>query len=253
MFSFVMLLYRYSSPQMNKQSVEYLTSQTKRRLDVMGGIAISAMLLPAAAVTAAISEVDTKSINPFFRQTRVGLGGKLFDVVKFRTLPKTANTEGVQTFGTYDPRASRIGRAIREVGIDEMPQLLNVLRGEMSLVGMRPLLQEDLERLEGIDPKTFKRWHEYYQQSKPGLTGPSQIYRHQYKESSDEVWVEAMRLDLEYASHASLRNDLKILGGTPLRMLNARVNMVDNTTAPEAVPEFPEPELPPEVTPSLAA
>jgi lipopolysaccharide/colanic/teichoic acid biosynthesis glycosyltransferase len=236
---------------MNKQSVEYLTSQTKRRLDVMGGIAISAMLLPAAAVTAAVSEIDTKSLNPLFRQTRVGMGGKLFDVVKFRTLPKTANTEGVQTFGTYDPRASRVGRAIREVGIDEMPQLLNVLRGEMSLVGMRPLLQEDLERLEGIDPKMFKRWHDYYQQSKPGLTGPSQIYRHQYKESSDEVWVKAMSLDLEYASHASLRNDLKILGGTPLRMLNARVNMIDNTSA--QVIEMAEPELPPEASPSLAA
>jgi lipopolysaccharide/colanic/teichoic acid biosynthesis glycosyltransferase len=240
-----MLLYRHHSPQM-KQSVEYLTSQTKRRLDVMGGLAISAMLLPAAAITAAVSEVDTKSLNPLFRQTRVGVGGKAIEVIKFRTLPKDANTEGVQTFGTFDPRASRVGRAIREIGIDEMPQLLNVLRGEMSLVGMRPLLQEDIERLEDISPRMFKRWHDYYQQAKPGLTGPSQIYRHQYKESSDEVWEEAMRLDLEYASHASLRNDLKILGGTPLRMLNARVNMVDNAAAPEAGASTDEvPDSPP--------
>jgi len=236
-----------------KQSVEYLTSQTKRRLDVMGGLAITAMLLPAAVVTAAVSEVDTKSLNPLYRQTRVGRGGKLFDVVKFRTLPKTANTEGVQTFGTYDPRASRVGRAIREVGIDEMPQLVNVLNGEMSLVGMRPLLQDDIERLEGIDSKLFKRWHDYYQQSKPGLTGPSQIYRHQYKESSDEVWREAMRLDLDYASHASLRNDLRILGSTPLRMLNARVNMVDNTSAAEAELQLEAPEASPGASSSLAA
>jgi lipopolysaccharide/colanic/teichoic acid biosynthesis glycosyltransferase len=214
---------------MKNRSLEYLNSNAKRRLDVLGGLVVASALMPAGLVAALVSEIDTKSLNPIFRQQRVGKDGNIFEVMKFRTLPKALNAEKMQTFGTFDPRASRIGMAIRESGIDEMPQIVNVLRGDMSLVGMRPLLQEDIDRLDGINPKLFRKWHEIYENVKPGLTGPSQIYRHQYKTSTDEVWEEAMRLDLEYSKQASLARDIRILGGTPLKMLNARVHMVDNT------------------------
>lgn len=222
-----------------KHGLEYLNSSTKRRLDVMGGVAISTLLLPAGVLAAVASELDTKSLNPIFKQIRIGEDGKPIEVYKFRTLPRRLETEAAQTFGTFDPRASKLGISMREAGIDEMPQLLNVLLGEMSLVGMRPLIQEDIERLEGILPRLFKEWHEVYERSRPGLTGPSQILRHQYKVTTDEIWQESMQLDLEYAKTASLRNDLRILGSTPLKMFDARIRMVDNSpTVPmeEAVP-----------------
>lgn len=212
-----------------RQSLEYLNSSVKRRLDILGGAAISALLIPPAAIAALASAIDTKSLNPIFKQVRVGAEGHPFSVYKLRTLPKKLEKEAVQTFGTFDPRASHLGMAMRESGIDEMPQLFNVLLGEMSLVGMRPLLQEDIDRLQDVSPSLFKHWYEFYSRAKPGLTGPSQILRHHYKVTTDEIWRDAMQLDIDYAQAASLRNDLRILGRTPLKMLGARVNMVDNS------------------------
>src|SRR5579862_1518758 len=182
-----------------KHSAEYLNSRTKRRLDVLGGTMIAAALLPAAAFTAIISEVDTNSLNPLFRQVRIGKQDQPLEIFKFRTIPKATENKKLQIFGTFDPRASKVGSFLRETGLDELPQFFNVLRGDMSLVGMRPLLQEDVDRLQDLSPALFKDWYEAYSRSKPGLTGPSQMLRHQYTVSSDEIWLKAMDLDLQYA------------------------------------------------------
>lgn len=212
-----------------RTSFEYLQSSTKRKLDIIGGLTIFGALLPAEIMAAVISSVDTGSLNPFFRQKRVGRGGKPIEVVKFRTLPKRVESQELKVIGTYDPRASVVGRAMREIGIDETPQLINVLKGDMSLVGMRPLLQETIDEMEDASPSVFKKWFSAYSALTPAVTGPSQIYRHQYRTHSPDVLAESMRLDLDYIRNASLLNDIRILGSTPLKLVKARINMVDNS------------------------
>ena len=212
-----------------KSGLEYLTSPTKRRLDLVGSVAIAATLLPAETLAAVLSAADTGA-NPFFKQSRVGRKGQTFDIYKLRTIAKTAPDKALEIYGTHDPRASLLGQAIREIGFDETPQLINVLRGEMSLVGIRPLLQVTIDELEDISPRLFRKWYPIYAEIKPSLTGPSQIYRHGFRRHTHEVMAESMRLDLDYVRNASLINDLRILGSTPLQLLNARIHMVDNST-----------------------
>lgn len=221
---------------MARTGVEYLNSPAKRRLDVLGGIAIAALVSPVAVGAAVTSSIDNRSLSPFFKQKRVGMGGEPIEVTKFRTIPERNITTEPETFGTFDPRASRVGLFMRELGVDEIPQLDHVIRGEMSLVGLRPLLQEDLDQMEDSSPRLFRRWHAYYDHLRPGLTGPSQILRHQYKELNGGVWEKVMELDLDYVKEASLRNDLRILGSTPLKLINARMHVIE-TPLPEAEPE----------------
>lgn len=211
-----------------KSGLEYLKSPAKRRLDLIGGATIAAALLPAEAVAAAVSAVDTGS-NPFLRQSRVGRGGDDIQIIKLRTMPKTQAGEDPEFFSTYDHRSSLTGRTLREIGIDEAPQLLHVIKGDMSLVGMRPLTRKAIDQLEDISPPLFRKWYPLYTELRPSVTGPSQIYRHRFRWHTPEVLAESMRLDLEYIRSASLRNDLRILGSTPLQLLKARIQMVDNS------------------------
>lgn len=232
---------------MSKPNFEYLNSDTKRRLDLIGGTALAAIVAPLAVAAGITSAIDTRSINPIYVQTRVGKGSETFDVLKFRTIPKKLETKKIIAVGTFDPRATRVGMLLRDVGIDELPQLVNVLRGDMSLVGPRPLLAQDLERLEGISPRLFKDWNEMYENTRPGLIGPSQILRHNYRVSTDEVWEKAMHLDLDYARNASLRNDLRILGSTPVNLLVARMSLVDNEAAAASLMNPPESSTDPSI------
>ncbi len=215
---------------MTERGLEYLLSDSKRRLDVVGGIAIAGALLPAMALTGAISMADTRSYHPFFRQQRVGVGGKLFEIIKFRTLAKDKTTEAIRTFGAFDPRASKIGRLIRQTGIDEIPQLVNIIKGDMSLVGPRPLVPQDLEFMADADPKLFVDWYYYYKAVRPGLVGPGQILRHNYLHGKlPELYRESMRQDIDYFERASLGGDIALLARTPLEMFRANVNVIDNT------------------------
>jgi lipopolysaccharide/colanic/teichoic acid biosynthesis glycosyltransferase len=224
---------------MKSPNYEYLNGPVKRRLDVLGGITLSSIAAIPGALTGAVSAIDTGSLNPIFRQTRVGRYSQPLEVLKFRTIPKRLETNNVTPLGTFDPRATKVGMAIRDMGIDETPQLLSVLRGDMSLVGMRPLLGKDIERLESIDPQLFRQWYEVYEQTKPALTGPSQILRHNYRVLTDEVWQRVMQIDLEYAQNASLKNDLRMLGSTPVSLLVARANIVDNINQADALLNLP--------------
>lgn len=153
--------------------------------------------------------------------------GEPFDVIKIRTL-KACDDSDISTFGTFDPRASKLGIGIREYGLDEMPQIANVINVDMSLVGIRPLLGVDFNRLSEADPALFKDWQEAYTSYKPGLTGPGQLYRHRYRASTDEVYARSMRMDLAYVESASLRTDLAIISGTPAALLHANLHTIEN-------------------------
>jgi lipopolysaccharide/colanic/teichoic acid biosynthesis glycosyltransferase len=139
-----------------------------------------------------------------YRQTRVGHYGKIFDVLKFRSMAVDAEKAGAQYATENDPRVTRVGAMMRRARIDELPQLVNVLRGEMSFVGPRPERPEFVGELEQKIP--------YYRERhtvKPGITGWAQLC-YPYG-STEKDTVEKLQYDLYYVKNRSLLFDLAIL------------------------------------------
>ena len=140
----------------------------------------------------------------FFRQIRPGLHSKPFMIYKFRTMKDVSGKNG-QALADRD-RLTAIGRFLRSTSIDELPELFNVLKGDMSIVGPRPLLMQYLDR---YTPEQVRR-HEI----KPGLTGWAQV-----NGRNAITWEEKFKLDVWYVDHQSLWLDLKIIGMTVLKVL----------------------------------
>jgi putative colanic acid biosynthesis UDP-glucose lipid carrier transferase len=209
-----------------KQGLEYLQSRSKRRFDLLGTTALCAGLLPATVLTAGMAAVDNKCLNPLFVQKRRGQSGKEFDIFKLRTLP-AEDTAELKTFGTFDPRASRTGIFLRRSGLDEVPQLINIFKGDMSLVGPRPLTQASFDDMQEANPILFEEWREMRDQVVPGLTGPSQIFRHQFEAGvSAAILRKTMEIDIGYMEQADLAGDSSILASTPREMLRVNRNIV---------------------------
>lgn len=140
----------------------------------------------------------------FFRQLRPGLHGRPFDLLKFRSMVTAYDSEGNLLPGQQ--RLTRLGRLLRGLSLDELPQLLNVLHGDMSLVGPRPLLMEYLEL---YNPEQMRR-----QDVKPGITGWAQV-----NGRNALTWEDKFALDVWYVDHWSLWLDLKILWLTLLKVI----------------------------------
>ncbi|OUN72539.1 multidrug MFS transporter [Faecalibacterium sp. An58] len=178
----------------------------RRFQDVLLTGAALAVLWPAMAAVALAIWLDSPGGSPFFVQQRVGQNGRLFRLYKFRTMVPDAEARLEQVLPCNemdgpvfkmqrDPRVTRLGRWLRRAGIDELPQLLNVLKGEMSLVGPRPALPREAERY-----TPYQRQRLYV---KPGLTCLWQVQPDRNQIPFDR-WVE---LDLEYIRRRSLRLD----------------------------------------------
>jgi lipopolysaccharide/colanic/teichoic acid biosynthesis glycosyltransferase len=171
---------------------------TKRALDVLGatvGLTLSAPLLAASAV--AVRLEDRGPV--FFRQERVGQDGRLFEVLKLRTMVVNAHTQGAgYAVDKGDSRITRAGSLLRKTSLAELPQLWNVLRGEMSLVGPRPTLAYQVERYTDRQRRRLE--------VKPGLTGWAQV-----NGRASLAWPERIELDVWYVEHRSLALDLRIL------------------------------------------
>ncbi|HEY0479132.1 MAG TPA: sugar transferase [Kofleriaceae bacterium] len=175
----------------------------KRLLDVTVSASVLVVGAPVLAATAALVWADVG--RPLlFRQDRVGLGGRVFELIKFRTMKHAVDAEGRPLPDAA--RLTRIGRALRASSLDELPQLINVLRGDMSLVGPRPLLVEYLSR---YSPEQARR-HEVV----PGITGLAQIAGR-----NALSWPEKFALDVHYVDHQSLALDLTILLRTVVAVL----------------------------------
>lgn len=175
----------------------------RRALDVAGGLA--GVVLLAAVTPLVAAAVVLESGRPvFYRQQRLGMGGRVFDVLKFRTMIHGAETDGPRWAGKDDPRVTRAGRWLRRSRLDELPQVLSVLRGHMSLVGPRPERPEFAQQLDRLVPFYRTRLA-----VKPGLTGWAQVNTG-YGESVDDA---AMKLeyDLYYMKHRSLFFDVWIV------------------------------------------
>jgi lipopolysaccharide/colanic/teichoic acid biosynthesis glycosyltransferase len=177
----------------------------KRLMDVLLSVAALLVLWPVLALTALAIVLDN-GLPVFFRQTRLGLGGREFDMLKFRSMRKDAAATGPYFTQANDARITRVGRFIRRTSIDELPQFINVLRGDMSLVGPRP--DVPVQRALYTDADWAQRCS-----VKPGITGLAQA-----KIRSDGTEKQRLALDLSYTRTVSVWLDLKIMWWTLARL-----------------------------------
>ena len=216
---------------MAKHGAEYLGSASKRRLDVLGACALGLVLSPLVVGSAVATCVDRRSLNPFFRQQRIGREGMALKTLKFQTIDSKYDNEE-EILGTFDPRATKVAQFMRRYGLDELPQLASVLGGSMSLVGFRPLLEKSLNDYEEADDMLFDKWMPYFELSKPGLVSSSSLYRHTVVGPvTPEVCRRSMELDIKDAELASLSHDARLLAHTPLGLIRANL-AVDPDTIP---------------------
>jgi sugar transferase EpsL len=174
----------------------------KRLVDIALATALLMVTLPLQAVVAVLVRRDVGS-PVLFRQERPGRGGAVFTLIKFRTMRAARPGEGV---GSDAERLSPFGRKLRSLSLDELPTLINVLRGDMSLVGPRPLL---VDYLSHYSPAQARR-HEV----RPGITGLAQI-----SGRNAISWSDRLRLDVEYVDARNLLLDMRILARTVLPVL----------------------------------
>ncbi len=176
----------------------------KRLLDIFVSLTILFITLPITLITSVLIKIDSEG-KIFFTQERCGINGKIFKMIKFRSMRKDAEKlTGPVWSQKDDPRITKIGKLIRKVRIDEIPQMINVLKGEMSIVGPRPERPYFVEMLSKEIPYYKRRL-----KVRPGITGWAQV-KHKYDESIEDVKIK-LRYDLFYIENMSLRMDFKIL------------------------------------------
>lgn len=197
----------------------------KRVFDLVAVILTAPLWLPLVAVLAVLIRVKLGS-PVFFRQKRPGHCEEIFELIKFRTMTDARDAKGELL--PDDRRLPPFGRWLRASSLDELPELLNVLRGEMSLVGPRPLLVQYLARYSTEQ----KRRHEV----PPGLTGWAQI-----NGRNALSWEEKFKLDVWYVDHRSSGLDLRILFRTVWQVVSRQgISAPGDATMPEFRPERPE-------------
>jgi len=196
----------------------------KRAVDIAGALGALLLLSPLLLAVAALVRIRLGS-PVLFAQPRAGLKGRVFILFKFRTMTEAHGGDG--RLLPDSERLTRLGTLLRETSLDELPGFWNVLRGDMSLVGPRPLLPCYLERY-----TTFEaRRHEV----KAGLTGWAQVHGR-----NDTTWEERLRLDVWYVDNRGWRIDLRILARTVAHVLGRRgIRARGHATMPEFRPPGP--------------
>ena len=180
-----------------------------RALDVL--LAAALLVLSSPLLLAAVVAIRLESRGPaIYRQRRVGLHGRPFELWKLRTMVPGAEAMGA---GIYvlegDPRITRIGRLLRRFSLDELPNLVNVLKGDMAIVGPRPTIQEQVERYTERQRRRLE--------AKPGITGWAQV-----NGRTSLPWPDRIELDVWYVEHCSLWLDLRILARTARLLATGR-------------------------------
>jgi exopolysaccharide biosynthesis polyprenyl glycosylphosphotransferase len=185
----------------------------KRVLDIVLSLVALVAVLPVLTAIALIIKLDSRG-SVFFTQPRAGRDGRVFRLIKFRSMYEGADAEkielamlnerddGIMFKIRRDPRVTRVGRVLRRLSLDELPQLINVLKGEMSIVGPRPLVLAESEAL-------GSSWHARRLDLRPGLTGPWQV-----SGRSDLSVHDMVRLDFQYVTGWSLARDVEIILAT---------------------------------------
>lgn len=192
----------------------------KRTIDCILSALALVLLSPLLLIVAIAVKLDSKG-PILFKQKRLGLHGKEFFILKFRSMTVNAEHTGSGVYSDEnDPRVTRVGKFIRATSIDELPQLVNILRGDMAIVGPRP-------------PLTYHPWpiDQYTEEQmemfsvRPGITGWAQVHGRKTVE-----WHERIRLNVWYTQHVSFRLDVKILFMTVFKVLRNDDNVNVGTT-----------------------
>lgn len=194
------------------------SSAAKRILDIAGA-SIGLVLISPVLLAVGIAIVATMGRPVLFRQRRPGLDGRPFELVKFRTMLPATDPSRAQANDAG--RLTPLGRFLRRTSLDELPELVNVLKGDMSLVGPRPLLMEYLDR---YTPDQARRHH-----VRPGITGWAQV-----NGRNATTWDERFALDLWYVDNRSIGLDLRILGMTVGQVLTRQgISAEGHATMPD--------------------
>ncbi len=187
---------------------------------ILAGIAL-VILSPLFLIVSIAQKISAPDEPVFFLQKRVGKNAHCFNIIKFRTM-KSSAPKNVATGDLADPQIyiSRLGRFLRDTSIDELPQLVNVVNGDMSLIGPRPLVYTEREI------RFLRRWYGVYQVT-PGITGWAQVNGRDTVDIYDKVYY-----DREYVQNVSLKFDLKVIWKSVLVVLG-RKGVVDGKVDPE--------------------
>lgn len=196
-----------------RSSIKKIERGLKRGLDILGGICGTLLLIPLTVIIWIANKLSKDNGPIFYTQTRIGKDGKLFKMYKYRSMVVGAdeilkryleeNEEARKEYKEYkklrnDPRITKIGKILRKTSLDEFPQFINVLKGDMSLVGPRPYLPREKEEINGF----FK----YITSCKPGITGLWQT-----KGRSNTTFTDRLSMDMEYYYNHSLKQDIKLI------------------------------------------
>lgn len=194
----------------------WATSAAKRALDLFLALPLVVFLAPLMAVIALAIRLESKG-PVFFRQTRNGIRNRPFHILKFRSMRVMENGAIVKQARAGDPRVTRIGLFLRRYSLDELPQLLNVILGDMSLVGPRPHAQAHDTHYADLIPAYGHRFA-----VKPGMTGWAQIHGHRGPTPTVDVMAARIDHDVFYVRRADFLLDLTILLRTPFAILFPR-------------------------------
>jgi len=195
----------------------------KRVFDIVFSLIALALFALPMLVMALLIRLGSRG-GALFRQRRAGRGGRPFVLLKFRTMRADVDAYGASPHSPDDPRLTRVGRFLRERGLDELPQLLNVLAGRMSLVGPRPLYE-----------RQAARWDERQRRRldvRPGIAGYAQV-----RGRGAVTHEEKLELDLYYVEHRSFRLDMKILVWTVANLFTRRRDAYERRYSEEKIRE----------------
>lgn len=197
----------------------------KRALDLALSGTVLAALSPVMAACAAAVKIEDPAGPVIFRQERLGLGGKVFQMYKFRSMYVNSEHTGSGVYsGHDDPRVTKVGRVLRATSLDELPQLVNIVRGDMSLIGPRPPLTYHPWPIDEYTPEQRRMF-----EVRPGITGWAQVNGRKGVE-----WHKRIELNVWYVDHVSFQLDAKILLMTVFKVLaNADNENTGATVAPK--------------------
>lgn len=200
--------------EVNSDGMPVWQQAIKRFMDVVLSILAFLLLIPLYLILA----IGVKASSPgpiFFLQERIGINGRVFKIIKFRTMYVDSEKHGPQLSSAHDPRITRIGRFMRKLRLDEFPQFVNVILGEMSLVGPRPERQFYIDQIASIEPQFL-----HLTKVRPGITSWGQV-KYGYAENVDQM-LQRMKFDLLYLKNRTLALDFKIMLYTILIVLKAK-------------------------------
>lgn len=200
--------------EVNAETMPIWQQSVKRFLDVLISITAVVLLIPLYLLLAIAVKLSSKG-PIFFLQERIGLNGKPFQIIKFRTMFVDAEKLGPQLSSSNDPRITPIGRFMRKLRLDEFPQFMNVILGDMSLVGPRPERQFYIDQISEIEPQYL-----HLTKVRPGITSWGQV-KFGYAENVEQM-LERMKFDLLYLKNRTLALDFKIMLYTILIVIKAK-------------------------------